>query len=31
MLGGTWGGDIDDKIFPQKYLVDYIRVYQQEK
>ena len=30
-LGGSWGGDIDDSIFPQRYLVDYIRVYQQEK
>ena len=28
-LGGVWGGDIDDSIFPQKYLIDYVRVYQQ--
>lgn len=26
-LGG-WGGTIDDKMLPQSYLVDYIRVYQ---
>lgn len=28
-LGGNWGGKIDDAILPQKYLVDYVRVYQQ--
>jgi beta-glucanase (GH16 family) len=28
-LGGSWGGEIDDSIFPQKYLIDYVRVYQQ--
>lgn len=27
-LGGSWGGAIDDSIFPQQYLVDYVRVYQ---
>ncbi len=29
-VGGTWGGQqgIDDSIFPQKLLVDYVRVYQ---
>ena len=27
-LGGSWGGQIDDSIFPQKFLVDYVRVYQ---
>lgn len=26
-LGGSWGGEIDDSILPQKYLVDYVRVY----
>jgi beta-glucanase (GH16 family) len=26
-LGGSWGGDIDDAIFPQKFYVDYVRVY----
>ena len=28
-IGGTWGGQqgIDDSIFPQKMLVDYVRVY----
>jgi beta-glucanase (GH16 family) len=28
-LGGSWGGAIDDKIFPQKYVIDYVRVYEQ--
>jgi beta-glucanase (GH16 family) len=28
-LGGSWGGRIDDSIFPQKFLIDYVRVYQQ--
>jgi len=30
-IGGNWGGQegIDDSIFPQKYKVDYVRVYQQ--
>lgn len=29
-VGGNWGGQkgIDDTIFPQKFLIDYIRVYQ---
>ncbi len=27
-LGGTWGGKIDDSIFPCQYLIDYVRVYQ---
>lgn len=26
-VGGEWGGPIDDSIFPQKYFVDYVRVY----
>jgi beta-glucanase (GH16 family) len=28
-VGGSWGGQkgIDDTIFPQKYLIDYVRVY----
>jgi len=26
-LGGSWGGMIDDSILPQKYLIDYVRVY----
>lgn len=29
-LGGDWGGDIDDSKLPQKYLIDYVRVYQQQ-
>ncbi|MBN1417749.1 MAG: glycoside hydrolase family 16 protein [Planctomycetes bacterium] len=29
-IGGAWGGQkgIDDSIFPQKYLIDYVRVYE---
>ncbi len=30
-LGGSWGGPMDDKILPQKYLVDYVRIYKQKK
>jgi beta-glucanase (GH16 family) len=26
-LGGDWGGPIDDTMLPQKYLIDYVRVY----
>ncbi len=26
-LGGDWGGAMDDSVLPQKFLVDYIRVY----
>lgn len=26
-LGGNWAGDIDPKIFPQKFLIDYVRVF----
>ncbi len=31
-IGGGWGGreGIDDAIFPQRYLVDYVRVYQRK-
>jgi len=27
-LGGKWAGEIDDSNFPQKFKVDYVRVYQ---
>lgn len=29
-IGGSWGGQqgVDDSIFPQRYVVDYVRVYQ---
>ncbi|MHA2247798.1 MAG: hypothetical protein ACXADY_22820, partial [Candidatus Hodarchaeales archaeon] len=29
-VGGSWGGiyGIDDSVFPQKMIVDYVRVYQ---
>ena len=32
-VGGGWGGQkgVDDSIFPQKMLVDYVRVYQRDK
>ena len=31
-IGGSWGSQkgIDDSIFPQKFLVDYVRVYQRQ-
>ena len=29
-LGGSWGGKIDDSIFPQKFLIDYVRVYERQ-
>jgi len=31
-VGGTWGGQkgVDDRIFPQHLLVDYVRVYQKQ-
>lgn len=31
-IGGAWGGTkgIDDSIFPQKYLIDYVRVYERK-
>ncbi|HKG08432.1 MAG TPA: glycoside hydrolase family 16 protein [Pedobacter sp.] len=29
-IGGEWGGDIDDAIFPQKFYIDYVRVYKPE-
>jgi beta-glucanase (GH16 family) len=30
-IGGSWGGQkgIDDALFPKRYLVDYVRIYQQ--
>ena len=30
-IGGSWGGQkgVDDSIFPQKYLIDYVKVYKQ--
>lgn len=27
-LGGSWGGEVDDSILPQQFLIDYVRVYQ---
>lgn len=30
-LGGSWGGEIDDSIFPQQYLIDYVRIYQKSE
>lgn len=32
-IGGGWGGQqgIDDSIFPQQYIIDYVRVYQKNR
>jgi len=32
-IGGFWGGaqGVDDSIFPQEFVIDYVRVYQEEK
>lgn len=32
-IGGAWGGQkgVDDKIFPQKYYIDYVKVFRQKK
>ena len=27
-IGGSWGGKIDEAVLPQKYLIDYVRVYE---
>ena len=29
-LGGNWGGPIDDTVLPQKFLIDYVRIYRKE-
>lgn len=29
-VGGAWGGPPDSKVFPQKMLVDYVRIYQED-
>lgn len=31
-IGGTWGGEegIDDSIFPQEFVIDYVRIYEKE-
>lgn len=31
-IGGTWGGQkgVDDSIFPQKFYIDYVKVYQKK-
>ncbi|MCB7480444.1 glycoside hydrolase family 16 protein [Christiangramia sediminis] len=28
-LGGNWAGEVDPEIFPQKFIVDYVRVYKE--
>ena len=30
-IGGAWGGQqgVDDSIFPQRYYIDYVRVYEE--
>jgi len=32
-IGGSWGGQkgIDESIFPQKFLIDYVRIYQKKQ
>ena len=30
-LGGSWGREMDDSVLPQKYLIDYVRVYQRRE
>ncbi len=27
-LGGAWGGPMDDAVLPQKFVIDYVRVYE---
>jgi hypothetical protein len=27
-VSGDWGGEVDDSIFPQKYCISYVRVYE---
>jgi beta-glucanase (GH16 family)/glycerophosphoryl diester phosphodiesterase len=29
-IGGNWGGEIDESIFPNEMIVDYVRVYKQK-
>jgi beta-glucanase (GH16 family) len=29
-LGGDWGGAIDDRMMPQKFMIKYVRVYKQK-
>jgi beta-glucanase (GH16 family) len=29
-LGGSWGGKIDEAIMPQKFLIDYVRVFKEK-
>lgn len=29
-IGGNWGGDIDETIFPSEMLIDYVRIYKTE-
>ncbi|MDF7825331.1 glycoside hydrolase family 16 protein [Pontiellaceae bacterium B12227] len=28
-MGGSWGGEIDDRVLPQRYEIDYVRVFKQ--
>jgi beta-glucanase (GH16 family) len=30
-LGGSWGGPMDDSVLPQKYCIDYVRVYAERR
>jgi len=30
-LGGSWGGPIDETLLPQKFQIDYVRIYRQKR
>ena len=30
-IGGSWGGPIDDSVLPQKYEIDYVRIFEAER
>jgi beta-glucanase (GH16 family) len=29
-IGGSWGGPVDDSVFPRKYEIDYVRYYREK-
>jgi beta-glucanase (GH16 family) len=29
-IGGSWGGQVDESVLPQKYEIDYVRAYQKK-
>ena len=30
-IGGNWGGEVDDSIFPSEMIIDYVRIYKKQK